>query len=59
MLGLGPEYEDKDLNIQFCVRDWNIIIEALKCFVGKSANEKKIEDANTICATIESELELD
>jgi len=59
MLNLGPEYEDKDLNIQFCVRDWNIIVEALKCFAGESADEKKIEDANTICAAIESELELD
>lgn len=59
ILDLGPEYEDKDLNVQFCVHDWKIIIEGLKTLAEKSTDENTINDANTIRESIESELEVD
>lgn len=49
---LGPEYDELDLDLKFCRRDWEIIIRGLKVLSASTEDKKLSEDANTIRAAI-------
>lgn len=49
---LGPEYDELDLDLNFCRRDWEIIIRGLKVLSASTEDKKLSEDANTIRAAI-------
>lgn len=51
-LNLGPEYDELDLDLNFCRRDWEIIIRGLKVLSASTEDKKLSEDANTIRAAI-------
>lgn len=49
---LGPEYDELDLDLNFCRRDWEIIIRGLKVLSASAEDKKLSEDANTIRTVI-------
>ena len=52
ILNLGPEYDDMDLDLEFCRRDWEIIIHGLRVLSASTEDKKLSEDANTIRTAI-------
>lgn len=52
ILDLGPEYDDMDLDLGFCRRDWEIIIHSLRVLSASTEDKKLSEDANTIRTAI-------